>query len=182
MFRIVTAIENIIMVGCLSAALLLGTYQVISRYIFGSGFVWMEGVIVLLTIWAVLFGGSRAIKDRIHARVGILVDALPPKPRQVVNVVVILLCLGFCITLFYYGLQYVLFMYGTGARSLRVQIPTWQVFLIVPTFFAFFILRYLEELITVLRQRDTTLSAGLTEEVSEEFLEENLRIKKDEVF
>lgn len=169
------------MVACFSAALLLGTYQVVLRYVFGQGYVWMEGAIVLLTIWAALFGGSRAIRDRIHARVGILVDALPPKPRKIVNVAVILLCLGFCIILFYYGLQYVLFMYSTGSRSLRVQIPTWQVFLVVPTFLAFFALRYLEELFTVIRQRDATLSAGLTEEISEEFLEEHIKIRDEEV-
>lgn len=177
MLRIVDYIENTIMLTCFAAALFLGAYQVVLRYFFSRGYVWMEGAVILLTLWAALFGGSRAIRDGIHARVGILADSLPPTPRRILSLLVVALCILFCSAMFVFGLKYVLFMYGAGSRSLRVQIPTWQVFTIVPVFLAFFVLRYLAEFIHLLRDPHATLAAGVTEELSEEFLEEQLDVR-----
>ncbi len=171
------AVENVVMIGCFVAALGLGFYQVVLRYVFSSGYQWMEGWIVLLTVWAALFGGSRAIRDRIHARVGILADALPRRPRQALNLVVVTICIVFCVMMLIFGLQYVQFMHGVGSRSLRVQIPTWQVFLIVPTFLGVYTLRYLIEFVRIARDPSATLTAGMAEEVSEEFVEEQVEAR-----
>ena len=169
--------ENVVMLACFVAALGLGFYQVVLRYVFSSGYQWMEGWIVLLTVWAALFGGSRAIRDRIHARVGVLADALPRRPRQIVNLIVIALSIAFCATMFTFGLEYVQFMYGTGARSLRVQIPAWQVFAIVPVFLGVYTLRYVIEFVRIARDPDAILTAGLAEEVSDEFIEEQVQTR-----
>jgi TRAP-type C4-dicarboxylate transport system permease small subunit len=177
--KVVDFIENAVMLLCFSAALALGVYQVILRYVFSRGYQWMEGTIVLLTVWAALFGGSRAIRDRIHARVGVLVDGLPPRPRQIINLFVVALCIGFCLAMFVFGYKYVAFLHSVGSRSLRVQIPTWQVFLIVPTFLGFYTIRYVVEFVNILRRPDSTLSAGLAEEVSEEFVEEQLQVRDE---
>lgn len=177
LLRTLDAFENVVMFACFVAALGLGFYQVVLRYVFSSGYQWMEGWIVLLTVWAALFGGSRAIRDRIHARVGVLADALPRRPRQVLNLLVIALCIVFCVTMMTFGLQYVQFMYGTGSRSLRVQIPAWQVFIIVPTFLGLYALRYLIEFVRIARDPDAILTAGLAEEVSEEFIEEQVQTR-----
>lgn len=181
MLKVVDFIEDTLMLLCFSAALALGVYQVILRYVFSKGYQWMEGTIILLTVWAALFGGSRAIRDRIHARVGVLVDGLPPRPRQVINLIVVGLCIGFCATMFVFGYKYVSFLNDIGSRSLRVQIPTWQVFLIVPTFLAFYTIRYVVEFVNILRRPDSTLSAGLSEEVSEEFVEEQLQVRDEAI-
>jgi len=169
--------ENVVMIACFVAALGLGFYQVVLRYVFSTGYQWMEGWIVLLTVWAALFGGSRAIRDRIHARVGVLADALPRRPRQILNLIVIALCIVFCATMFTFGLQYAQFMYGTGARSLRVQIPAWQVFSIVPVFLGLYTVRYVMEFVRIARDPDAILTAGLTEELSEEFVEEQVQTR-----
>ena len=175
--KLLDGVENVVMIACFVAALFLGFYQVVLRYVFSTGYQWMEGWIVLLTVWAALFGGSRAIRDRIHARVGILADALPPRPRQILNLFVVALCIGFCVMMFAFGLQYVQFMQGVGSRSLRVQIPTWQVFLIVPTFLGVYALRYLIEFVRIARDPNAILSAGMAEEVSEEFVEEQVEAR-----
>ena len=45
------------------AALALGTAQVVMRYAFNTGFTWSEAIFVLMTIAAMLFGGSRAVRE-----------------------------------------------------------------------------------------------------------------------
>lgn len=172
MLRLVDLLENVVMIGCFAAALALGLYQVILRYVFSTGYQWLEGTIILFTVWAALFGGSRAIRDRMHARVGVLVDGLPPRPRQAINLLVITLTLGYLLAMLVFGWQFVTFLHDTGQRSLRVQIPTWQVFAVVPVFLTFYVVRYLAEFANVLREPRTTLSTTLTEEVSQEYVEE----------
>lgn len=180
MLRLLDAIENVVMLTAFTAALALGVYQVVLRYFFNVGYQWMEGTIILLTLWAVLFGGSRAVRDRLHARVGILADALPPRPRQAVNLLVVTLTLGYIGAMLVFGFQYVDFLRGVGSRSLRVQIPTWQVFLVVPSFLSLYFIRYAIEFWNLLRHPTSTLSTGLSEELSDEFLEEQLEVLESE--
>lgn len=179
MLKAVDRIEDVIMLTAFTAALSLGVYQVVLRYVFSRGYQWMEGTIVLLTLWAALFGGSRAIRDRIHARVGLLADALPPRPRKVVHLTAIVLTLSFLVPMFVFGYQYVDFVHGIGVRSLRVQIPTWQVYVLVPSFLGFYIIRYLAEFVRVWRAKDASLTAGVNEELTEEFIEEQLSVRDE---
>lgn len=179
MLKIVDRIEDVIMLTAFTAALSLGIYQVVLRYVFSRGYQWMEGTIVLLTLWAALFGGSRAIRDRIHARVGLIADALPPRPRKVVHLIAIAITLSFLVPMFVFGYQYVDFVHGIGVRSLRVQIPTWQVYLLVPTFLGFYVVRYLAEFVRIWRAKEPILTAGVNEELTDEFIEEQLGVRDE---
>jgi TRAP-type C4-dicarboxylate transport system permease small subunit len=67
-----------------------------------------------------------------------------------------------------------------GSRSLRVQIPTWQVFVIVPSFLGMFFVRYLVEFWKLARNPMATLSSGVSEELSDEFIEEQLDVLESE--
>jgi TRAP-type C4-dicarboxylate transport system permease small subunit len=180
MLKLLDFVENVVMLVAFTAALALGVYQVVLRYVFNSGFQWMEGTIILLTLWAVLVGGSRAVRDRLHARVGIVADALPPRPRQVVNLVVVALALAYIGAMLVFGYRYVDFLHGVGSRSLRVQIPTWQVFVIVPSFLGMYFVRYAVEFWKLARDPNATLSSGVSEELSDEFLEEQLDVLESE--
>ncbi|MDH5534509.1 MAG: hypothetical protein OEZ08_02915, partial [Betaproteobacteria bacterium] len=59
--RTLAHIETGVIVLLSSTALGLGVMQVVLRYVFNTGFPWTEALFVNLTIWAMLFGGSRAV-------------------------------------------------------------------------------------------------------------------------
>jgi TRAP-type C4-dicarboxylate transport system permease small subunit len=76
--RWLSVIEYWLIGGLTLLALTVGTMQVVLRYAFNSGFTWSEEAFTLCTITAMLFAGSRAVRDDQHVRVE-LVPMLVPK-------------------------------------------------------------------------------------------------------
>ena len=80
----------------LVAMTLLVFTEVILRFVFNTGFLWMEELTLHLSAWMVLFGASYGVKIGSHIGVDAVVRLLPTKARRVVGVVAVLLCLGYC--------------------------------------------------------------------------------------
>ena len=142
--RIMTMIENWLIVGALLAALFIGVAQVIMRYVFNFGIIWTEGALVTLTVLGSMMGGSRAAARGMHVRIMIFVAKLGPTGRRVVNFASLLITIAYCVFLIYAGLLYVQFLEMTGAVSIGIGIQTWIIYCIVPLTMTFFLIRYLE--------------------------------------
>jgi len=141
--RTLAHIETGVIVLLSSTALGLGVMQVVLRYVFNTGFPWTEALFVNLTIWAMLFGGSRAVRDGLHVRVDLLATLLPRAGVWVVELLSMLASLALCIFFFYCGLLYVQFVNQMGVRDLETHIPDAITYAIVPIAMAAFIIRYL---------------------------------------
>ncbi|MCK2183904.1 TRAP transporter small permease [Halomonas getboli] len=59
-----------------------------TRYVFGSSLAWGDQVPVFLGIYGVMFGLALAYLQDRHVRFGLVVDFLPPRPREALFVVV----------------------------------------------------------------------------------------------
>lgn len=125
------------------AALVLGTAQVVLRYVFNTGFTWSEAIFVLLTVSAMLFGGSRAVRDDGHVKVDLLPQLLPGPARKVLRLARYLAALALCGFFAWAGARYVGFTYMMGIVSPATELPVWAVFLLVPITMGLFALRYL---------------------------------------
>lgn len=135
-------VETGVIVALSTAALALGVMQVVLRYVFNMGFPWTEALFVNLTIWAMLFGGSRAVRDGLHVRVDLLATLLPRHGVWVVEIVSMLASAALCAFFFYCGIVYVQFVGEMGIRDLETHIPDAITYAIVPVAMAAFILRY----------------------------------------
>jgi len=142
LLRLLTAIETAGMAFFFSAGLVAGVMQVTLRYVFNTGFVGTEAAFVKCTVFAALFGASRAVRDGLHVRVDLFLDWLPPGPRRVAELLNIAINLLFCGTLLYAAWLYVDFLLMVGTRNVDTELPEWLFFLIVPTFLAGMIIRY----------------------------------------
>src|SRR3990172_7949693 len=107
-------IESGVIVLFASGAFALGVMQVVLRYVFNTGFPWTGTVFVELTVWAMLFGGSRAVRDGLHVRVDLLATLLPPTGAWILDLVSTLASLALCLFFFYGGLRYVQFVNQMG--------------------------------------------------------------------
>lgn len=142
LLRLLTAIETGGMVFFFTTALAAGVMQVVMRYVFNTGFVWSDVVFVRATVFAALFGASRAVRDGLHVRVDLFVDWLAPGARRLVELVNIAINLAFLGLLLWAAYLYVEFMVMTGTRDLDTGVPEWLFFLIVPVFLSGMIIRY----------------------------------------
>ena len=69
------------------AMVLLIFINVIGRYVFNFTFVSFEEISRILFVWCTYLGSAIAIKEGTHVRVDIVVNALKPKARKIVDIV-----------------------------------------------------------------------------------------------
>lgn len=75
--------------ACILLALVVITIAAVSmRYFFGSPLQWTEEVSSLLMIWIVMIGGVAAERDKEHLSIPLLLDCLPKKASNLINLLV----------------------------------------------------------------------------------------------
>lgn len=118
--------ESFISLLLVSMTLLVFT-EVVARFLFNVGFLWLEEVTLTFGAWFVLFGASYGVKVGAHIGVDAFVQALPTKARKWTAVTAVLLCLCYC-SLFLYGSGvYLAKMYSIGITMEDIYLP--QVFI-----------------------------------------------------
>jgi C4-dicarboxylate transporter DctQ subunit len=143
LLRLLDWIENFAMAFFMSAALVVGTSQVVARYVFNEGVVWSEQAFVKFTIWAALIGASRAARDGLHVRVDLVLDRLPPAVRRPVELCNIAITLAFCGVTLWAAVAYFDFLMMVGTMNIETGVPEWLAFAVTPLFLALMIVRYL---------------------------------------
>jgi len=134
-----------VMIGVLAlAAFVVGAMQVILRYVFNTGFPWTEGIFITLTVWALMIGGSRAVRDRMHIRVDVFVMRLPSGIRRPIHFFADMVSLGLCLFFLYCGFLYTHFVWQIDVMSTDSYIPEWIIYSIIPVAMTAFTIRYLQ--------------------------------------
>jgi len=152
--KALACIEASVIVCLSSAALGLGVMQVVLRYVFNTGFPWTEALFVTLTIWAMFFGGARAVRDGVHVRVDVLAVVLPRAVGRFLDLLGMLASLALTTFFFYCGLQYTQFVQEMGIRDIETNVPDAVTYAIVPIAMAAFAIRYVILLVDWVRNPD----------------------------
>ena len=156
--RALAYIETGAIVLLSTAALGLGVMQVVLRYVFNTGFPWNEAIFVTLTIWAMFFGGSRAVRDNVHVRVDVLATVLPRAGGRILDLVSMIASLALTSFFFYCGVQYTRFVHQMGIRDIETNVPDAITYGIVPVAMAAFAIRYVILIVEWLRNPDAGTS------------------------
>lgn len=168
--------ENIISILLVSMALLVFT-EVLMRFAFNIGFMWMEELTLTLNAWLVLFGMSYGVKVGAHIGVDAFVKKLPKAPRKLAALFTIFLCFIYCAFFLYGSWVYLAKMYDIGISVEDMHLPEffntlfdeqtlWQIFkidseeLLIPLWlahsillfgFALLLFRFIQLFIAVLK-------------------------------
>lgn len=113
---------------------LLGS-EVISRFVFGRSFSWMEELCRYLFVWSSYLGVSIAVKRKEQLRVLMLMGILEkhfPKVVKVCYVVSELTFTVFCILVFYYSIGMLQNMTKFKQVSASLEIDVMYAYLIIP--------------------------------------------------
>lgn len=140
--RAIYGIEHVMVLVCITIALIIGTLQVILRYGFNIGFHWGEVLLILFTVTSMIFAGSRAVREDRHVKVDVVSMVVSPSRWKRMQLVASLSSLFLCGYFFYCGIRYVLFLNRMGTKSPETGIPDWVIYSLVPVMCAFFCLRY----------------------------------------
>lgn len=94
--RVMNSLEEGFISLLLVTMTLLVFFEVVLRYVFGIGFLWVEELTLHLSAWLVLFGASYGVKVGSHIGVDAVVNLLPSKGRRIVTLLALVLCLVYC--------------------------------------------------------------------------------------
>ena len=88
--------EEYLLASSLVVTVLVVFLQVIMRYVFQSSLSWSEELARYLFVYQTWLGAALGVKYRKHIRVELLLNALPLKGRQYLDLAIVILCLAFC--------------------------------------------------------------------------------------
>jgi len=140
--RILDRLEEILIASLMAAATLITFVAVVHRYLSTVpwlqdyatriDFSWAQELCVYMFIWVAKFGAAYGVRTGIHVGVDVLVNRLPPGPRQ--GVIIFGL---FCGALFTgvigtLGASFVWEIAGTDEVSADMEAPMWLVYLAIP--------------------------------------------------
>jgi TRAP-type C4-dicarboxylate transport system permease small subunit len=78
------------------AAITINFANIIGRYVFLAPLPWAEEVLVFLVIWGVCLGASAVTYDNRHLDMDLFVGLFPSRLRAVLQVLKLLVLVGFC--------------------------------------------------------------------------------------
>lgn len=130
--RILTRFEILVItVGFAVATLLLFT-NVVLRYVFDTGFVWVLELVQYLFAWVVLIGAAHGVKAGIHLGIDILTVKFSLANQRILALLALLVCLSFTVPLLWLSFEYIYKIWQWGDLTLDLQIPQWIPYLALP--------------------------------------------------
>jgi TRAP-type mannitol/chloroaromatic compound transport system permease small subunit len=125
-------------------------YDVLMRYLFNNPTTWAYDTALHLYSISFLIGGAWVLKMKAHIKVDVIYNALSPRTRAIINLVVyIVLLLPLCYFIVKDGAAYTITSYKLGevSRSSPLHEPVWPLKAFIPISFLFLGLQGVVELI-----------------------------------
>jgi len=106
--------------------------NVVLRYLFDTGLIWVLELVQYLFAWVVLVGAAHGVKVGIHLGIDILLERLSDHWRRVVLILAVLCCIVFVAIVDYHSFVYTYRIYEWGDLTEDLQIPQWIPYVSIP--------------------------------------------------
>lgn len=128
------AIDTVLSYACaivFALMVIVGTYQVVARYVFNSPSTVSEELLTYSFTWMALLASALVFGKRDHMRMGFIADKLTGTPKLILEVVIELLVMGLAISVMLYGGVSIVQLTMTQT-SASLGIPMGIIYLIIP--------------------------------------------------
>lgn len=132
--KIRNGINAVLSGGCVvlfAAMVIIGTYQIVTRFIFNSPSTVSEELLTYSFAWMALFSSALVFGKRDHMRMGFLADKLEGKKRIILEVVIELLILVFALAVMVYGGFHIMDLTMTQ-KTASLGIPMGVIYTVLP--------------------------------------------------
>lgn len=137
--------------------------NVIGRFVFQSSLFFSEELNRILIILITFAGISYAARQGRHIRMSAIYDAMPPRVRKVMMIVIAFVTCVFMFGLCYFAAAYIGTQASRGRLLPSLQIPVWWTLVWVPVGFFMTGMQYLLTAIKNLTEKDIYLSTNVLE-------------------
>lgn len=97
--------------------------EVVARFFFNTGFLWIQELTLTLCGWFVLFGMSYGVKVGAHIGVDALVKNLAPRAKKITSLFTVAICLVYCGLFLKGSWDYLSQMYQIGVPMEDIHFP-----------------------------------------------------------
>jgi C4-dicarboxylate transporter DctQ subunit len=108
--------------------------EVVARFFFHTGFLWIQELTLTLSGWFVLFGMSYGVKVGAHIGVDAFVKNLAPRAKKITALLTTLICLVYCGLFLKGSWSYLSQMYQIGVPMEDIHFPQFLLHAIDPDF------------------------------------------------
>ena len=107
-------------------------FEVVLRFVFNTGFIWLQELTLYSSAWFVLLGASWGIRQNSHIGVTFLTNRMDTPQRKFWGMIALLLCLVYCGLFFYGSIIYLKKLYMIGIELEDLPFPKWIAMLALP--------------------------------------------------
>lgn len=119
--------------------------NVVGRYVLKSSIMWAEEVCLILFILSIYFGAAGAVRTRQHLRLEILIGALKPKARMILEIIDNIIFMAFNVIILWGLMPLVIQLKNNGTAAAVTGIPKWMVYIWLPILFVLMIIRFVQD-------------------------------------
>jgi len=135
--------------------------NVVARFAFGEGFFFSGEINRILIILVTFAGIGYAARYGRHIRMSAVYDALPPKGRKVLMIIIALFTSAVMFFLCYHSYGYIETLYGRGRILPALGFEIWWIYIWAPVGFAVTGIQYLLTAVKNFTSEDVYLSTGV---------------------
>ena len=139
--RALDRLEELLTAAILAIMTSLTFSQVVLRYVFDTGLVWLLEATIYLFSWLVLIGISSGIRTDSHIAVELVTEYLSPRAQRVVAVTAVALSLLYAVLMFAGSFTLIQRLYDFGSLAHDIPLPRWVLLSSLPIGFALLGLR-----------------------------------------
>ncbi|QSX32563.1 TRAP transporter small permease [Shewanella avicenniae] len=121
--RIFAYFEEGVLNLTISLMTILVFVEVVARFFFNTGFLWIQELTLTLAGWFVLFGMSYGVKVGAHIGVDAFVSKLPKTGRKVTALIAVTICIAYCGLFLKGSWDYLSQMYAVGIPMEDLHLP-----------------------------------------------------------
>ncbi len=154
MSKIITHIEESFIALLMAAMVLITFSQVVSRYVFNSGYLWALELTTYLFAWLVIFGISYGVKTHIHIGVDAFVKIFSTQAQRIFGLLAVTASIVYGSIMFYGGWIYVGKLKKIRIETHDMPIEKWLFLSILVIGMGLLIFRLLQAFWTILTTKD----------------------------
>jgi len=158
--KILSITEETIILVMIISSLLFVFLNIVLRYLFSGGFVAAEEYARYTMVLLVYIGMSQAIKNNSMIKVDILSTFLP-KLQLPFDLIANIASMVMAIILIWFGMQFTVFQYETGQKSIGMELPLWIAYGFVPLGGVLMLGRYLADTVKVIKKHGEKKSSAI---------------------
>lgn len=154
-------LEEWLLIATYTAMLIIGTAQVVFRYVINFSLSWSQDLLTYILIWSVFIGISLAVRERRHIKVELAFLILPEKAIFYLKVLSNYIFMIFCGIISYYSLQKVYkLIFVNPQMSESTGLPMWIIQVAIPFGFILSIYRLIIDTKLLYRERSAENKGG----------------------